>query len=192
MSEEAVVESRSLLSQALAAIAQDEFTAKGLSSEPMVLLMLLLDDSTLEGQTVMGKILLKALDHLKLGEGNRRQRLISEVRDLFLASDEYWEGLSSQGGRIEEGFDALKKGKKDCVLDAHERQAVEKGFLCTSPCVLQLVYANQARNHAVVCRWAPCAPSHCNKVLFMLARKVVTQIPFFPGGHTRSASSAAR
>ena len=118
----------------------------------MMLLMLLLDDETLEGQTILGRTLLGALTPLNLGREDNRKQLLCEVKDMFLESDDYWEGLASQRTKIAEGFDSLKKGKKDQVLHAYEQHAQEKGFVCTSPCVLQLVYANQARNHAVVNR----------------------------------------
>lgn len=143
-----------LLSQALAAISKDEHTKKGLDSEPLALLMLLLDDSTLDGQTPMGRHLLSALSHLGISDDNadRRQQLLLELKSFFLASDEYWEGLHGQSLQIEKRFDDFKKGKKDEVTEAFERQAVEKGCISSCASVLQIVYANGARNHAVLSR----------------------------------------
>jgi hypothetical protein len=146
---------KTLLSQALAAIAQDEFTRQGLNSEPLMLLMLLLDDSTLQSQTPVGRHLLRALRHLGVTGGSNeqeRRQLLNEVHDFFLGSDDYWEGLHAQSRKIEREFDDLKKGKKDDVMVAFKAQAFERGHISSCPSVLQLVYANNARNHAIMGR----------------------------------------
>jgi hypothetical protein len=107
-------EPQSLLQRALQAISLQSGCETGLSSEPLMLFLLLMDDRTIEEQTPMGRYLLHQLSALVDSKTTRLQ-LIREARDLLLADSKYWDGLSRQSSQILQNFNACKRGRKAVV-----------------------------------------------------------------------------
>ena len=115
-------EDKSILQRALAAISSKHECESGLSGEPLVLLLLLLDDRTLDEQTPMGRQLLHALSPLGIstsgGEESVRRRscLLREAREFFLGSDDYWAGLARQSPHVLKAFKSCNRGKKGDIV----------------------------------------------------------------------------
>jgi hypothetical protein len=155
-----------LLAQALEAISSENMSKKGLNSEPLVLMMLLLDNKTLEEQTPIGRHLLHALSHLGICHDTERRGVLLQAVRLFLsASNDYWHNLSSQQGVIAKRFNACKRGKKGEVMNAFEKLAEEKEIVSCCQSLLQMVYPSGARNHVLLDR------SDCLLFLILITSK---------------------
>jgi len=167
-------EPQSLLQRALRAISLQSGCGTGLSSKPLMLFLLLMDDRTIDEQTPMGRYLLHQLSALVDSKRTRLQ-LIREARDLLLADSKYWDSLSRQSSQVLQNFNACKRGRKAavqvCVCDKcnkknydqwltskshaqamYEKDAADKGRVSCCASMLQLVYASGARNHMLLDR----------------------------------------
>jgi hypothetical protein len=113
-------EDKSILQRALAAMSSKHECESGLSGEPLVLL--LLDDRTLNEQTPMGRQLLHALSQLGIStlggkeSVQRRSSLLGEAQEFFLGSDNYWAGLARQSPHVLKVFKSCNRGKKGDIV----------------------------------------------------------------------------
>ena len=125
----------------------------------LLLLLLELDDDTLESQIPLGKPLLKALKPLGISslhpEGMKNRRVLLNSVKQLLGKKEYWKSvLEDIGPKVLQDFSNSKRAKQDELTDAFNLWLLGRrnNTPLFYPSMLQLVYPSGARNHVLVHR----------------------------------------
>lgn len=133
----------------------------------LLLLLLVLDDETLESQIPVGRQLLLALSPLKIESHTkdgrqRRALLVAEVRDCLMQHS-FWENVvSTHKSDVVSSFRRVKKARQKPLEEGLHAWLSARGAAAPAdgardlpmcyPSMLQMKYANGFRDHVLVSR----------------------------------------